>query len=123
MLHGCKALPEVLLSRTLSVIGSAERSCEVVHRQSWYRVIVAVAMGFSLSHFPPYFSWQIRWHFLNCDIERRQPFRNDMCPWQVVQPAGPSPRRCGATGPYSESVMRVVYLDDGAESVEVGTHF
>ena len=43
MLHRCKALPEALLSRTCTVLGSAECSCEVVQSQSWSRVIVVSA--------------------------------------------------------------------------------
>ena len=49
MLHRCKALPEALLSRTCTVLGSAECSCEVVQSQSWSRVIVvSAAIDFSV---------------------------------------------------------------------------
>jgi hypothetical protein len=54
MLHRCKALPEVLLSRTCTVLGSAvlgsaDCSCEVVQSQSWSRVIVvSAAIDFSV---------------------------------------------------------------------------
>ena len=52
MLHRCKALPEALLSRTRTVLGSAECSCEVVQSQSWSRVIVvSVAIDFSVVPF------------------------------------------------------------------------
>ena len=60
MLHRCKALPEVLLSRTCTVLGSAvlgsaDCSCEVVQSQSWSRVIVvSVAIEFSIV---PFFSF------------------------------------------------------------------
>ena len=52
MLHRCKALPEALLSRTCTVLGSADCSCEVVQSQSWSRVIVvSVAIEFSVVPF------------------------------------------------------------------------
>ena len=64
MLHRCKALPEALLSRTCTVLGSAECSCEVVQSQSWSRVIVvSAAIDFSVvqlfSIFFPAIFWQL----------------------------------------------------------------
>ena len=53
MLHRCKALPEALLSRTCTVLGCAECSCEVVRAQSWSRgvIVVSVAIDFSVVPF------------------------------------------------------------------------
>jgi hypothetical protein len=89
MLHRCKALPEVLLSRTCTVLGSAvlgsaDCSCEVVQSQSWSRVIVvSVAIEFSIV---PFFSFFSQHFFDNCSTE----WKIDLCPWQVKHPAGPS---------------------------------
>ena len=84
MLHRCKALPEALLSRTCTVLGSADCSCEVVQSQSWSRVIVvSVAIEFSVV---PFFLLFFQQFFDNCSTE----WKIDLCPWQVKHPAGPS---------------------------------
>jgi hypothetical protein len=66
MLHRCKALPEALLSRTCTVLGCAECSCEVVHAQSWSRVIVvSVAIDCSVVPFFLHIFAAIFWQLFN----------------------------------------------------------
>ena len=102
MLHRCKALPEVLLSRTCTVLGSAvlgsaDCSCEVVQSQSWSRVIVvSVAIEFSIV---PFFSFFSQHFFDNCSTE----WKIDLCPWQGKHPASPSwPTTVHSHGSHSE---------------------
>ena len=93
MLHRCKALPEALLSRTCTVLGCAECSCEVVHAQSWSRVIVvSVAIDFSVVPFFLHIFAAIFWQLFNWLENRPVSLGGEASCWPFMAHHGAQPR-------------------------------